>query len=237
MAQEKDLNLTIDKEVKELVIRHDEPQIIHELEPINISGTIATPLQFIQKRKDTFDHIDARVKVDPVNVKIELTFNEDNFLKSTVAGQLQIEPKIGVFGINSGKYRSPEELAELIKMNRTCFENQSVAMGLVTTLKAFKAKVNTEIEKISSNLGNRRQLVDRVVNSNLPETFYMFMPLFKGEAKHRFEVEIYFNPDDITCTLISPQCNDIIEETKEEIMGNIIAGIQEIAPEILIYTV
>lgn len=52
-------------------------------------------------------------------------------------------------------------------------------MILVSTLKNFKAKVNQDIERSKEENGNKTDNYSQVVDSNLPKSFKLNIPLFK----------------------------------------------------------
>lgn len=60
------------------------------------------------------------------------------------------------------------------------------------------------------------------------------MPLFVGMEKQTIEVETYFNPDDLTCCLVSPQACDEVELVKDHAINNQLGEIAEFTPQIAI---
>ena len=139
------------------------------------------------------------------------------------------------FGINTGNYKMPIEWAEFFKMNRAFFENRDEAMKIVTELKAFKAKVNKQVElEADMNKGDRRTLLNQAVDSNMPKSFNLKLPLFKGQQATVIEVETYFNADDLTATLVSAKAAELIEDTKREAIDKIVSVIIETAPTLAI---
>src|SRR5690606_9546607 len=104
------------------------------------------------------------------------------------------------------------QLADKIRMNRSFFENKSDAMRLVSELREFEAKVNKEVESKADGRANRRVLLAQTVTTNVPESFRMNVPVFKGLGKVAIEVEIGIDPYDLSCRLISPGANDHIHE-------------------------
>ena len=63
------------------------------------------------------------------------------------------------------------------------------------------------------------------------------MPIFKGGKPVEIECETYFNPDDLTCTLVSPEANDMTEQTKDGAIDTVIDGIRKVAPDIVVLEV
>lgn len=172
--------------------------------------------------------------VDRDSMSIQIITDKANHYRTEVTGKLQYHPKFLLFGINSSKYVTAFEMAELIKMNRSFFDNHTTAMDLVSALKNFKASVNKEIEKADNNRGSKKILVDQVVQSNIPETFKLILPIFKGQQKEEIAVEVYFNAEDLTCTLVSPEANDKLEATRDSAIDAVLKQIIELAPDIAI---
>lgn len=87
---------------------------------------------------------------------------------------------------------------------------------LVSTLKNFKAKVNQDIERSKEENGSKTDNYSQVVDSNLPKSFKLNIPLFKGFACEEIEVEIYADVDgrDVSLSLVSAGANEAIEEYK-----------------------
>ena len=231
----KDVNITLKESGQLLEVRQGQALEIKPPLCIEIFGVLDSPVQWLEKRLNkTFAQDGAHVIVDRDKKAISLVFNEtNNYEHSIVNGRLTIHPVFEKFGINSGKYRTPLEMSELFKMNRSYFENTQTAMELVSLLKMFKAKVNKEVEQnIDLNRGDKKLIYNQVVDSNLPPTFNVEIPIFKGGPKYRLELETYFNPDDLTCTLVSPQANDIIEQITDEAIDSVLDRIKEITSEL-----
>lgn len=221
--------------VCELIFR--EGKALPALEPLKvvITGNIDSPFRFLQKRVNEIDQKSAIVIVNREEVWIKLTYNEaDPYNQGQITGVIAEHPTFKKFGINRGRYVTTYEMAELIKMNRSAFENRQEAMKLVSALKNFKGKVEKDMEKNNDDRGNRKVLLQQTVESNVPESFKVVMPIFKGMPKETFEVEVYFNPDDLTCTLVSPEANDTLEEIRDSAIDQVLDNIRGIAPDIVI---
>lgn len=52
--------------------------------------------------------------------------------------------------------------------------------------------------------------------------------------KATFEVETYFNPNDLTCTLVSPEANEMIEDIKQTEIVKVVEAIAKECPDIVI---
>ena len=112
-------------------------------------------------------------------------------------------------------------------------------MQLVSILKNFKAKVNQDIERIKEENGSKTDNFSQIVDSNLPKSFKLNIPLFRGFACEEIEVEIYADVDgrDVTLSLISAGANEAIEEYKNRVIDEELKQIVGIAPDIVIIEV
>jgi hypothetical protein len=121
-------------------------------------------------------------------------------------------------------------------MNRAFFDNKEENMMLVTDLKNFEANVNSKIEKQKSEKGDFKDNYSGVVSSNLPGTFKLKIPLFKGQAAEVVEVEFYasVNGRDVALQLFSPGANQALEEVKDQLINDQIEAFRKLAPDIAI---
>lgn len=218
----------------EVVIREGQALQLREPERVQLHGTIDAPARWIEKRESTINQKECYVEVNREEMTITLVTDEKNYYGASVQGKLELSPEYGKFGINGGEYITNFEMAELFKMNRAYFENRSVAMKLVTDLQNFKAKVDKEIENSDNKRGDRRILINQAVQSNLPEAFNLVIPVFKGCEKQTVQVEVYVNPNDFTCTLVSAQSNELIIETRDTIIDEVLERIRLTCPDIVI---
>ena len=72
---------------------------------------------------------------------ISLIINETDYYSGLVVGKLELATDYLKFGINHNKEFSTFALADLIKMNRDCFESKEISMELVKKLKNFEIKL------------------------------------------------------------------------------------------------
>lgn len=230
----KELNVTIEDGTKTLEIRTGEALPLHEKRPLGIVGNIDTVSRWLKYRIKEIDTSNSHIRIDRSRMSIALYMNENEELFDLVKGELHLDPAFETLKINSGEYLTNFEMADLFKMNRSYFENKDVAMKLVSELRNFKAKVDKDLENSDDNRGNRKLLINQIVESNLPEAFNLIVPIFKGLPKQLIEVEVNVRADDFCCTLTSPGANDLINETKDIIIDDEIEKIHDIAPEIVI---
>jgi len=220
------------KEVNELPIR--------EPVKINISGTIGAPLEFLTKRADQPDQINQKrchVIVDRNDISINLVINEnDHYNRGFVFGKLEFNPKFIEFGINAGKDWTPTQLGLFFKMNRAFFTSKEDNMKLVTELMNFTATVNNNIQKAANEKGNRTDNFEQVVNSNLPQSFNLVIPIFKGSKPDTIEVETFAQVDgrDVSFMLISPGAQAVMDMLRDQVIDTHIEAIRKLCPDIAI---
>jgi len=149
--------------VNTLVIRHDKPVIVYERQKVAIAGILNTPSLYLKKRVALIAVLSSHVIVNREKMTIELVANEEDHFAHVIKGSLEIHPDFDAFQINKGYAWDPFELADFIRMNRSHFDNIDVAIGLVTSLKTFTAKVKTHLEKAENQNGDRKMLTEQVV--------------------------------------------------------------------------
>ena len=229
----------------EVILR--EGAAIKELEPkapikTKLSGVIDAPVEYLKKRVPTgqFTQERSHLIINREEIKLSLVINEDDeYLRGQVDGTLAFHPKFLEFGINTGKVWTPTELGLFFKMNRAFFPDKSANMKLVTDLMNFSATVNNKIERSVKENGDRTDNFAQVVNSNLPPSFVLNIPIFKGMPAETLEVETFsqINGREVAFTLLSPGANQTLEEIRDRAIDEQLVQIKEIAPNIAIIEV
>lgn len=251
-TENQQINLHVKEGENEVVIRHGEAEpVVPFRKTIDVSGTLEVPRKHLEnpsgwltKKETTIlnNNGDSPLQFSFVKVNREkggIRFFEDVGMpwESSYEGLLKLDPRFEKFGINSGKSYTTLELSTFIKMNRSHFETKDKAMLLVSELRNFKATVDKEIENQADERGNRKILLAQAVESNIPESFKIKVPVFKGFPAETLEVEISIDPGDLSCTLVSPEVNDYIEETKDALIDAEIKQIEELHPTLRIFEV
>lgn len=228
---------------QEIIIREgNAPEMLEPKEPVRIDlkGVIGAPVEYLTRRAgetDQFNVKRAHVIVEREEVKITLVFNEnDEYTRGTVVGILSYHPKFIEFGINSGKGWQPNKLGEFFKMNRAFFPDRDKNMELVSLLKGFEAKIESNIERERKENGSLKDNYSKVVQSNLPDTFTIRIPIFKGAQAEDLEVEIYASVDghDVTLSLVSPSACQLLEDQRDKVIDEQVAAIRALCPDIVI---
>lgn len=243
---ENKINLVVPKDYNgspiEVILR--EGQAAMQLDPkeplkVSISGTIDAPFRWLGKRVELIDQKKANIIVNRDKMAMSLSINETDYYQSKISGVLQESKEMVEFGINTDKKWEPIKLSQFFKMHRAFFKDKSENMMLVSILKNFKAKVNQDIERSKEENGSKVDNYSQVVDSNLPKSFKLNVPLFKGFACEEIEVEIYADVDgrDVSLSLVSAGANEAIEEYKNKVIDEQLKHISLIAPDIVIIEV
>ena len=243
---ENKLNVIVPKDYNgapmEVVLREGEAPVAldpKEPERVVINGTIDAPFRWLEKRVELINQKSTNLIVNRDKMGLALTIDETNYYQTEINGILQASKEMMEFGINTDKKWEPIKLSKFIKMHRAFFTDKSQNMMLVSTLKNFKAKVNQDIERSKEENGSKVDNYSQVVDSNLPKSFKLNIPLFKGFDNEEIEVEIYADVDgrDVSLSLVSAGANEAIEECKNKVIDVQLDAIRQIAPDIVIIEV
>ncbi|MDR1373162.1 MAG: hypothetical protein LBJ17_08650 [Dysgonamonadaceae bacterium] len=228
--------------VAEVTVREgDAVKLIEPKPPVKtqLSGVIGVPVEYLKKRVGTgqFSQERSHLIVNREKISLILVINEDDeYLRGIVEGRLSFHPKFSEFGINTGKVWTPAELGLFFKMNRVFFADKAINMKLVTDLMNFTATVNNKIERSIKESGDRADVFVQTVNSNLPPSFTLNIPIFKGMPAETLEVETFakINGREVSFTLLSPGANQTLEEIRDRAIDSQLEEIREIASDIAI---
>lgn len=243
---ENKLNVIVPKDYNgapiEVVLREGKAPVAldpKEPERVVINGTIDAPIRWLEKRVELINQKATNIIVNRDKMRIALTIDETSYYQTEINGILQASKEMQEFGINVEKKWEPIKLSKFIKMHRAFFTDKSQNMMLVSTLKNFKAKVNQDIERSKEENGSKVDNYSQVVDSNLPKSLKLNIPLFKGFACEEIEVEIYADVDgrDVSLSLVSAGANEAIEEYKNKVIDVQLDAIRQIAPDIVIVEV
>jgi len=225
----------------ELIIREGKAPDIFIMKPLKLTCNIDAVFRYLEKQKGTISLIagegktlNANIEVDRENMTIKLYVDPKGQSPDSVWSKLEYHEDFLKFKINTGEEFTTYGLAELFKMNRSCFQDRDTAMKLVKDLRTFKAKIDKEVEKVIDDRANYSLKKSQAVDSNIPESFYLEISIFKGQPKIKIQIEININADSLNCSLISPEANDYISDQKNQIIDEQIKKISELIPELCI---
>lgn len=233
----KKVNVKIEEGVKTLSILEGKALEPKDPVAVKINGNIDCAASYLTKRKDNISILKSHLIINRDNRIISLIVNESDYYSDTITGKLELSTDFTKYQINSGKRLTTFDMAELIRMNRTCFESKETAMKLVTDLRKFKAKIDKHIEASDDKRANTTLVRTQAVESNIPEAFTLHIPIFKGFKPEKIEVEIDIDPTSLECSMVSPMANDIIKQTSNGLIDEQVEAIKNLVPDLVIFEV
>jgi len=230
------LKIEVVSENKELIILTGEAEKVFHDKAIEVKdGSINSAFEYLSKKVVDDEKIQhSKLEFCYSKLYINLLYDGRQRNPDVIQGTLKLHPDLEKFNINSGKSYSTFDLADFIKMNRHYFENKEYAMKLVSELRNFEGKVNRDLEAKTDDRGNKRALINQVVESNIPTGFFLELPVFVGEASKRLEVEINITAS-FECSLISPDLKEFIDVESKVILDEQLVKIKELHPELKVF--
>lgn len=229
------------KSAMEVTWREGEAPVIYDPTPLREEPFhLGSIVEFLRKRGAQIpeEERDASLVLYGISRSefwIALNLSYRDHFSDRLTESLEVNSELKEIGLPDGKVSfAPSELADIFRMRRYWFSDKQENMKLVTQLRSFKAKVDRQIEAVKDERGNRKALLEQAVDSNLPESFHLFMPLFEGKEPQRFLVEVYIDPSDLSCRLLSPDLMDAIQEQGEKLVMEQIEIIENEWPKISI---
>ena len=183
-------------EQKEVVVRTGEAEKIVHPKAINLVGILAAPFQFYEGKKEhcPADKCHLQIKKDSGEIKLVI-LDTDPHSTTTITGSLKKDGFFDSWGINTEERWTVSEFLKHIKMQRTFFAVKDECDQLVDSLQKWNAKVETVIKQHNDNAGNSLSMLERKVSEiGLKTKFNLSIPIFQGYAKQTFTVEIGFDP-------------------------------------------
>lgn len=199
----------------ELVIRHGEAPAIHERKTLQLNGHIGAVLNFAIKRKDRIEPLDTHVTIDEQKRTITLVTKEQDADGIIISGKMVEHPYIEELGVNKNKTYLIQSLIKALKLNGRYFKSRIDHATLLDSLSKFQAKTEIEFKDTNDYKGSVAQSKIVKVTHDIPLSFSMSIPIFKGELPTEFGVTIEVFPDNSTlyCQLISVDLADAMEKT------------------------
>lgn len=235
--------VTGDKETT-LIMRTGEALQLLPPNIVNISGDINTVKNYIKKRRQSdekekaegavlsmeekikynlqFIHPDVTIiEIDKQAMTISLKVDPQFPYGGTVTGKLEESDELKPFFINKNKEFKKEELVKLLRFSRRFFPDPEKYALLLKEYQVFSAKAYLEMKQEEDLRGNSTRNQTKRVETTLPTEFTMEMPIFKGQGKEKFRIEICLDVTDAGARFWfeSVELAEIIDMRVEEIFS------------------
>lgn len=230
------LHVKVEGDQQHLEIRTGEAQVIRDPNKVVVRGDISTVATFLEKRNVDNAGLQGLIKdksviyTDKSNRKITIDIDPENHFGAKVIGELELSDELKQFNINDKTTFNREKLVKLIRFTKRHFDSAEVYLNILTSYTAFKASTSTDLEVETDNRGNKKGLIDKKVSSNLPEYFALNIPIFKGQPKEKFMVEICLELTDAGAHFWfeSPELEELIALRIDEIFDKQLEGAKEL---------
>lgn len=164
--------------------------------PVDFKGDIKAPGDYMENKGFWPDLLlvnpaYCRLEVDIDNSELLFIANDRDNFRDKILGKLSISTEIGIFEINkSGAFLSAEDMANRLRKNQYYFVDKDICKKVVSDLTKFKMKIETTIESDKDKAGNKKQLLEKMVNSDMSRNFFLSLPIFKGFEPMTIPVEL-----------------------------------------------
>lgn len=222
---ENELKITVDKDVKELVIREGSAINIDEEKKVVINGNIYSVREFLLKYY-TNSKIPGYIKVeeqDNGNASISY-YSNPAFDKSgyNVSGNLTINPDIAKFNVNGSCTFSNKQIIGLARKYAHWFENYDLVKKLIKELENFEFKIEVINKEEDDRKGNKEKAITeqlKVAKGMMPESLSLKIPVFPGHTLEcKFEIEMERNGNSVLYGFYSIGFEQSIKELSEKII-------------------
>lgn len=237
MNQEQNINISEEKDGKVITVLNGEAKKQANLENTEINGAIDSVSRFIENRKDTdyFKEKETHCIADTEEGILILRMNEqDKFGNYVVIGKIEESNIFNEIGINKAKRYDPIDLSNTFRLMRSYFISHEEHANLCATLKNVTAKVNQDVQKAIDDGANKNIAFRQEVESNIPKSFRMKLPIIKGAPSQEINVNVVLEADgaaSIRCYLFSEDAQDFLIEKKEEM---ILKEVEKIEKDVLV---
>lgn len=217
MEQNKDFTIVVDPEQRELIIRQGEAAEVFPRVGVHHVGEIGNPVEYASKRMPVPKSTYVVVNRDKGIVSLVCQENMPPDQCDKIAGTITLDKWFKEFRINTNHPWDANDLAKLFKRRRKYFPKAAENLELVKALSNFKAAIETNLEKIDDKTARRfKTAVEKTVNSGLPQSFTLKMPVIKGEPEVEFTVDIILEAGDgrVSIFLDSIEAEEFADEIK-----------------------
>lgn len=224
MENELNLNVKGDQEGKITILHGDADPAQREALPIQITGNITAVSAWIEQQplKSTGTQSFVLVDVKEGEPTATIVFIEDgqSYFGTKVTGILEMDPDLKKLGINNGNRYTLEKLNSFLKLNRYLFPDREAHARLLGQIARFDADIQQKVQEQQVDRGNKGRSFRQNVTADIEPIIVLEIPIFKGEAKVKFVLEIAFDvtDGDVVFWLESAELKALIEEKKAEIL-------------------
>ena len=220
------LHLKIEGGPGELIIRQGSALTLKDPKKIQVTGNINAVKEFLDKRTaingsvlQKLEKKSAVIVVDEEKGTISLFLDPENVDGTEIVGKLEATEYLQQFHLNGQKSFTQTELVKILRFSKQLFETPDKHEALLKAYQAFDFTANIKAAQEADLRGNKSNSLQKIIKTNLPEDFILYLPIFKGQARESFRVEICYDTSDasIKFWFESPELKALIDQRKIEI--------------------
>ncbi len=217
----------------EVVIRTGAAPKIERRKAIVIDSVdIAAPLKFWEKRKSHYRESTSGISFSYRKgiITLKAPYNIDEVDTDEVIGKMVLNPELVGLKINEGNYVTFQELHEQLRWMKLMFVENNQYTAIISKLTNFKAKIDTEIEKVKDEKGNSSDYVVTKVKNEIPLEFQLKTNIYEGQKEDIFNVNIIVKASgtQLLFTLESMDLYEMEESKKKSAMDEVLKGFESI---------
>lgn len=214
----------------ELIIREGIAPPVHEPRIVKLQGTIKAPGDYHDMRNDEFTAEEAHVVANYKERSITLNLDETDHYGPSIKGQLEIHPDLRQFGINdAGRTYDHKKLYKFLKFAGAHFLTKDAHTALLEALIKFEGTAEYAFKDANNFKGSAASQKALEIKTNLHLDFWLAVPLFTGEEKTSFFVDINVDFDAGSCLfwLESVQLNELLVTERDRIFAEQLARLTD----------
>lgn len=190
------INISAAPGISELIIRHGDAAPVITPEQYRFDGNIEAPFTYLTGRNSATgdEHFNPKKSVLQINRKngnIKLLQNPNDPIADVIVGTTEIAPELDGWKFNTDYRWRASDLAEFLRRNRRYFPDASKLAELIAELRSMKVTTNGDIQTADDKRGNKKSLFEQSVQSNIPVSFDVDLPIIAGQKPTRVKVEVF----------------------------------------------
>ncbi|HTI94706.1 MAG TPA: hypothetical protein VL727_29145 [Puia sp.] len=220
------LTLKVENASGEIVIREGEAVPVKPPQKVRLIGNISSVKEFLDKRTaingsvlQKLDKQSAVIVVDEDHLTISLYLDPENADGTEIIGKLEFTEYLSQFKINGSETFTQAQLVKILRFSKQLFETPDKHEALLRAYQSFDFSVAIKAASEQDQRGNKSGSLQKIITTNLPQDFILYLPVFKGKPRESFRVEICYDTTDasIRFWFESPELKALIDQRKIEI--------------------
>lgn len=205
-------------------------------ERLILAGRIESVRQFLDARRATtlasgsLQYVDKDKAVIIVNeeaLTITLKVDPNNPFSTEITGQMQHNADLAGFQINKEHKFSRESLVKLLTFSRRFFNDAVEWENILNAVRRLKVSSTSDISQDTDSRGNKEMIFKKSVDSaNIPNSFTLLIPIFKGQIPRKFSVDLCLEVTDagVKFYLESVELVELTEQDRKDIINKELAS-------------